>query len=123
MKYAIIEGGLVTNLVLSDDPSFAEAQGWVSAVDGVALGQEYANGGFVIPAPTPKTDEELAAEVREERNRRLETEIDPIVMNLLRWGELSTTEQDALGVYRQELLDVPQQVGFPTTYAWPDKPQ
>ncbi len=123
MKYAIIEGGLVTNLVLSDDPSFAEAQGWVLAVDGVALGQAYVDGSFVIPAPTPKTDEELAAEVRDARNHRLETEIDPIVMNSLRLGELSAAEQDALGVYRQELLDVPQQAGFPTTHVWPNKPQ
>ena len=118
MKYAIIEGGLVTNVVLAEDPSFAEAQGWVATVDGVEIGQEYANGDFVIPVPTPKSQDELAAEVRSDRDDRL-TEVDAIAGNALRWAALTAEEQALWATYRQALLDVPQQAGFPDNIIWP----
>ena len=121
MKYAIIESGLVTNVVLAEDPSFAEAQGWVATVDGVEIGQEYANGDFVIPVPTPKSQDELAAEVRSDRDDRL-TEVDAIAGNALRWAALDAGTQALWATYRQALLDVPQQEGFPHTHTFPEEP-
>ena len=82
--------------------------------------------GTDFAAYVPPTQEELdtraASHERSKRNELLETEIDPTVMNPLRWGALSPEEQAALATYRQELLDVPQQAGFPKTHTWPNKP-
>jgi hypothetical protein len=82
-------------------------------------GQVLENGSLVNPT---LSDVALAASVREHRDMLLFTEVDPIVMNALRWGDLDDHEQSALVVYRQELLDVPQQVGFPKAHIWPNKP-
>lgn len=67
-------------------------------------------------------DAAAAHAVRSTRNMKLVTEIDPILMNPLRWGDLNPAEQAAIAAYRQELLDVPQQAGFPKTHTWPNKP-
>ena len=59
--------------------------------------------------------------VREDRDQRL-LEVDAFVGNPLRWGSLSAEQQDVWVVYRQALLDVPQQAGFPNDVVWPTKP-
>tara|TARA_R110001632_G_scaffold45016_2_gene114473 strand:+ start:2022 stop:2432 length:411 start_codon:yes stop_codon:yes gene_type:complete len=63
----------------------------------------------------------LAAEVRADRDERL-TEVDAVAGNALRWSELDAETQAAWAAYRQALLDVPQQAGFPNTVTWPTKP-
>lgn len=71
-------------------------------------------------APTQEElDAATAAEVRNERNRRLVSEVDPIVSNPLRWGAMSEQEQADMSAFRMALLDVPQQAGFPNTISWP----
>ena len=71
-------------------------------------------------APTQEElDAATAAEVRNERNRRLVSEVDPIVSNPLRWSAMSEQEQANMSAYRMALLDVPQQAGFPNTVSWP----
>ena len=59
--------------------------------------------------------------VREDRNHRL-LEVDAFVSNPLRWGSLDAAIQDAWATYRQALLDVPQQAGFPNDVVWPVSP-
>tara|TARA_R110000796_G_scaffold208920_2_gene325271 strand:+ start:639 stop:1046 length:408 start_codon:yes stop_codon:yes gene_type:complete len=72
-------------------------------------------------APTQaELDEELAIDVRADRDARL-LDVDAIAGNALRWAELTPDAQDDWSNYRQELLDVPQQDGFPTV-VWPTKP-
>jgi hypothetical protein len=71
---------------------------------------------------TPPTTEELAQQARWKRNALLQ-EIDNIVSNPLRWASFSQTQQTAWADYRQALLDVPQQAGFPNTITWPIKPE
>jgi hypothetical protein len=44
-------------------------------------------------------------------------------VNPIRWESLTQQQKDELIAYRQELLDIPQQVGFPVTIIWPDPPQ
>ena len=73
-------------------------------------------------APTQaELDAALAAEVRSNRNRRL-AEVDAVAGNALRWAALDADTQAAWSLYRQELLDVPQQTGFPNDVVWPTKP-
>ena len=74
-----------------------------------------------VPPTQAELDTELAAQLREERDRRL-GEIDAIAGNALRWGSLDAATQDEWAVYRQAMLDVPQQEGFPNEVVWPTKP-
>jgi hypothetical protein len=53
------------------------------------------------------------------RNNLL-SEVDRV--NPVRYNALTTEQQTELAVYRQALLDVPQQTGFPTAVSWPAKP-
>ena len=63
-----------------------------------------------------------AAKVRSKRDNILTTVVDPLVSNPLRWATLSSDKQAKWATYRQALLDVPSQAGFPTTITWPTKP-
>jgi len=64
-------------------------------------------------------DLETAKIIRIQRNNILVSEVDPIATNILRWEELDITRQNKLRQYRQELLDVPDQEGFPNSIVWP----
>lgn len=67
-------------------------------------------------------DEAAAQEVRAERDVKLATEVDAIAGNALRWAALDSATQAEWATYRQALLDVPQQSGFPHSVVWPTKP-
>lgn len=78
-------------------------------------------GEFGVVAPyTPPADhvgEEALSMVRGERNRLLETEVDPIVSNPLRWADLTAEQQNAWATYRRALLDIT--VTFPNpSFVW-----
>ena len=74
-----------------------------------------------IPPTQSELDAALSDQLREERDGLL-AEVDAIAGNALRWATLSAEQQDAWAVYRQALLDVPQQAGFPNDVTWPVKP-
>jgi hypothetical protein len=74
-------------------------------------------------APTQaELDAELAANLRGQRDDKLVNEVDPIVTNPLRWAELTDAKQAEWTQYRTDLLNMPDQAGFPNTVAWPTKP-
>lgn len=74
-------------------------------------------------APTQEElDAAAAAQVRADRDGRL-LEVDAVAGNALRWAALDADTQAAWATYRQALLDVPQQVGFPNDITWPTKPE
>jgi hypothetical protein len=83
------------------------------------IGTDFA--AYVAPTQA-ELDAALAAEVRADRDGRL-TEVDAVAGNALRWAALDVETQAAWATYRQELLDVPQQADFPSTVAWPTKPE
>ena len=72
------------------------------------------------------TAEEIATEkafiIRQERDFRL-AQLDIILSNPLRWAEMSSEKQAEWAQYRTDLLNVPQQSGFPNTISWPTKPE
>jgi hypothetical protein len=43
-------------------------------------------------------------------------------VNPVRYATLTDQQKTELATYRQALLDVPQQTGFPTEVSWPAKP-
>ena len=66
--------------------------------------------------PPPPSDEELAAQVRAERNRRL-AQTD--------WTQLPDVPQatrERWAEYRQALRDITLQDGFPAAVQWPEPP-
>ena len=65
--------------------------------------------------------EELSNEARKIRDNLLK-DLDFIVMNPLRWNSFSSNKQEQIAIYRQQLLDVPQQESFPISIDWPIKP-
>jgi len=82
----------------------------------------YEGGAWVAPSDAVY-DEWKATEVRAERDSLLSAKVDPLVSNSLRWADLSSDKQTEWTVYRQALLDVPQQSGFPNTIDWPTQPE
>lgn len=76
-----------------------------------------------VPPTQAEIAAQKAAEVRAERDRRLVQEVDPIAGNALRWAALTDAQRQAWAEYRQALLDVPQQAGFPYNVTWPAKPE
>ena len=96
------------------DPSDTDA-----TVDNAAIlalvGDDF--GAYVAPTQA-ELDAALAAQVRAERDNLLVV-VDAIVSNPLRWADLSSDKQNEWSTYRQDLLDVPQQSGFPSTVTWP----
>lgn len=63
---------------------------------------------------------ETARSVRTERDALLAASVDRI--NPMRWETFSEPEKDAWRAYRQALLDIPDQPGFPFTINWPTAP-
>ena len=61
-------------------------------------------------------------EVRATRDFKLRTEVDPLAGNALRWADLTNAKRAEWTQYRTDLLNVPQQSGFPSTINWPTKP-
>ena len=76
---------------------------------------------------TPASNEEKAQRqqsqefsVRAQRNQLLKEKVD--VFNAIRWEGMSEQDRQLWRDYRQGLLDVPQQVGFPWNVVWPPVP-
>jgi hypothetical protein len=112
MRYAIIQNNRIQNIVIAEK-NYAEQQGWVLVEDTVGIGYEFIDGSWVNPNPITI---DLALSVRTQRNILLE-ESD--------WTQLSDTpvNKQAWVTYRQELRDIPNQSGFPSTIVWPLKPE
>ena len=83
------------------------------------IGSDYA--AYVAPTQA-ELDAELAVERRAERDQKLFKEVDLIVTNPLRWAELTDAKQAEWTQYRTDLLNLPEQSGFPNNITWPTKP-
>ena len=88
--------------------------------------QELLDEGLIEPEPEPDPEPEVPEPTGEEKARwkrdGLLRELDAIVTNPLRWNGFTEAEQQELAAYRQALLDVPQQEGFPDEINWPVNP-
>lgn len=71
--------------------------------------------------PAPPTDEQLAELARNYRGHLLQ-QLDTVVTNPLRWAGYSDELKTAVAKYRQDLLDITDQEGFPATIVWPESP-
>ena len=83
------------------------------------IGTDFA--AYVAPTQA-ELDAVAAAQVRSERDSILTTVVDPLVSNPLRWADLTSDKQAEWSQYRTDLLNVPQQAGFPDSVIWPTQP-
>jgi hypothetical protein len=71
-----------------------------------------------------RTDAEKKAEketeIKAQRNRILLETVDRV--NGIRWEAMTGEEKEAWREYRQALLDIPEQEGYPDTVVWPEMP-
>jgi hypothetical protein len=85
------------------------------------IGWVWNGSGWDYPQPPEPTQEELGEYYREVRNKWLRRHVDSI--NAVRWNSFTQQQKDAWTQYRQDLLNVPQQEGFPYNIIWPTKPE
>lgn len=124
-KYAIISSGVVRNVVLADRAGDLASYPEVHAVPEsslVEIGWLFSDGSLSAPPPEPIDPMEAALKVRQERNRLLVSLVDPLVMNALRWGDLTEEQRQEVASYRRALLDITDQEGFPLDVTWPVPP-
>jgi hypothetical protein len=109
--FTIVESGKVVNVALSET---ALADNWIQS-DEAQIGWDYDGTTFTAPPEPVPMPEELAAEVRTQRDRLLAasdwTQVADAPVDRAAWAE-----------YRQALRDVPEQAGFPENVVWPTKP-
>lgn len=95
------------------DPNDCEAHG--RDIFARAVAGEFGEIAEYVPPPPP-TEEQMAEQVRYERDRLL-AETD--------WTQAADIPQatkDKWAPYRQALRDIPEQEGFPFNVVWPEKP-
>lgn len=63
----------------------------------------------------------IELQARFKRDRLLKDGPDRI--NPIWWASMSATDQAAVTEYRQALLDITQQLGYPMEITWPDLPE
>jgi hypothetical protein len=78
--------------------------------------------GPIAPYVAPVITTEIKVSMARNHRDQLLGQMDAIISNPLRWTAMTTEQQAAWSAYRQALLDVPQQAGFPETINWPVAP-
>lgn len=102
---------------IADKDDIAETGQWVYSQIMSGEAGEIAE---FVPAALP-TPEYLAEMARNERGSLLRY-LDTVITNPLRWASFSEEQQATIAKYRQDLLDIPEQEGFPTNIVWPVSP-
>lgn len=119
-KYCIIKtttGECVNILELDDSSQWIDHAGLTLAPrhDG-QVGWKLINSEWDYIAPII----DYAGKARRTRNILLRKYID--TMNPIRWDSFSQEKKQQWIQYRQNLLDIPQQSGFPNNIIWPTMP-
>ena len=93
---------------------------WVDCDDEkVKIGWNYDDSKFTdIYDEKPATDEEIASQVRSDRNSLLQQSDWTQMPD----SALSDSKKKEWIAYRKSLRDIPSQSGFPKTITWPDRP-
>lgn len=77
----------------------------------------------ITPMDQTAWDNRIAHAVKDDRLAKLRNFVDPIVMNPLRWDELTAEKQQEWRDYRRALLDITDQEGYPHNVVWPTQPE
>lgn len=120
MKAHIIENGVVVNTILVDS---LDALPGVTLVDATSGSIGYLYDGTTFTDPDPSRGDivsPLAKDIRSERDILLTSTVD--TLNGPRWSLMDAAQQALWVEYRQALLDIPTQAGFPANITWPEAP-
>lgn len=79
------------------------------------------NNNWIIPPEPEPSEEYLIEQARMRRNILLDHNVDRL--NGPRWEGLTEPQKELWRQYRLDLLNVPQQQGFPYNITWPTKPE
>jgi hypothetical protein len=136
VKYSQVNRyGLITHRAFTEDPNFQPEVGSRILPDPELKSNATHLVVAVQPVPEDATEiiyssESLAKEedsdlsneekIRGQRDIELITKVDS--MNPIYWATLTSEQQQEWIDYRQALLDVPQQEGFPLSVNWPSSP-
>jgi len=123
MKICILDSNtkIVKNVSLTDSLegiNLPEGEELAPRHDG-AIGWKWSGTDWEIPQVEVSFDERCLR-VRRNRDGRLKVHVDKYTA--IRWSLLSADQQQKVLDYRQALLDVPQQEGFPDNVTWPEVP-
>lgn len=73
---------------------------------------------------TPEIKKQERAAAMRDRRDALLTQFDlELFRNQLYWDELTQAQRDARTVYRRQLMDIPDQPGFPDGISFPALPE
>lgn len=109
-----------TNSAVSEETLKGYPQGTKEVPLKPGEGYNYDGNQWVAPSQE-WLDDKAAKAVRAKRDFLLQKEVDPVVTNPLRWGSMSEVQKQTVADYRQSLLDITSQVGFPHEVIWPTK--
>lgn len=84
------------------------------------IGWTWNGSDWIVPYTGPSLEDRIR-DARILRDKYLSQNVDSL--NGLRWELLSEETKQEYRLYREALLDVPQQEGFPDNIIWPVKPQ
>jgi len=119
-KYAVIEKGVVVNIVIADSEEFASEQGWVACEDSVKKNDTYADGKFTsVSNEETKTSEELLQILKQTRNYMLKNSD---------WTQgndspLTDKKKTEWATYRQALRDITKSATSLDDVSWPTEPE
>lgn len=112
----------ISNIVIDDPKAYKLQHGEIRIVEDAGnIGWLYENGIWSDPNKIEITTEQKIVMVRNRRNRLLKKHVD--TMNPIRWETLNQSQKDEWAKYRQSLLDIPDQEGFPNNVIWPVVPK
>lgn len=127
MKTAyVIENGTITNAIVVDDDTdlaafnavvfpetYPDLQIGYTYVNGVVKDQ---NGNVIEPISQALLDTQRANAEIQARLKKVNS------IGFLEWEDLGAEKQAAVRAYKQALLDLPNQPGFPNDISWPADP-
>jgi hypothetical protein len=120
MRKAEIVDGVVVNILEVNPNEIPDwCADWPDAEAETGIGHTWDGSAFRSPAIDV---ENVAFAVRRQRDDLLQSVVDPIAGNVLRWEELHSEKKIEFIAYRRALLDVTSQSGFPLSVEWPTQP-
>jgi len=113
MKILLLDNTVVD--IQENEFEVHESLVWIDSNLPVNYGDKYINGEFVSPNSLI-SDEDLAKDIRNTRD---------VLLSMSDWTQSNDVPQatkEKWTDYRQQLRDIPQQLGFPRDVIFPEKP-
>lgn len=123
--YVIENGKIVNTIVVDEDTDLAAFNAVVfpETYPGLQIGYSYVNG--VVKDQNGNVIEPISQVLLDTQRANAEIQARLKKVNsigFLEWEDLGAEKQAAIRAYKQALLDLPNQPGFPSSISWPVDP-